>query len=150
MFDPISVAYGEIRGTLSAFAQLIFESVPDISYSFDFDCLEKKGTAQATIEACTAGWADAVILLPLAEWKEVFLTTFKEWLSDKLPFPQWYDRRWFDRDIEELITKIEQVVQPTAVWQVNLKTKGFYELDWEDFALENEHAVFFLHLGFSD
>jgi hypothetical protein len=150
VLDPISVAYGEIRGTLSAFALLTFDSVPDISYTFDFEYLEKVKTAQATIESYAADWADTVTLLPLAAWKQVFLTTFKNWLFNKLTFPQWYKSSWFDPHINELITKIEQLVQPTAVWRVDISTKGFYELLWEDFALENEHAVFFLHLGFSD
>lgn len=149
MLVPFSVDYGEIRGMLSAFADLSFQGSPDIQFSFDFEYLQKLETAQATLEAYTHEWAETVNLVTLASWRETMLKTLETWLFGSLPLPE-FTKPYKHSIIEQLVDKIEQLVQPTAVWRVDVKPKGFYEIEWEDFALENEQAVFLLHLGFSD
>jgi hypothetical protein len=151
MLEPFSVAYGEIRGMLSAFASLSFKNSPDIHYTFDFQWLEKQKTAQATLEAYYANFAEKLSLSSLTAWRKTIQPTLETWLFDSLILPTFSEKYWF-QIVQELVDKVEQLVQPTAAWQVDvqIKEKSFYELLWEDFALENEQAVFLLHLGFSD
>jgi hypothetical protein len=149
MLDPFSVDYGEIRGMLSAFAELLFQGTPDIHFSFDFEYLQKLETVQATLEAYTHKWAETVTLVPLASWKETLQKALETWLFGNLLLPE-FSKPYKHSVIEHIIDKIEHLVRPTAVWRVDIKPKGFYELEWEDFSLENEKAVFLLHLGFSD
>jgi hypothetical protein len=151
MHDNFSVAYGEIRGMLYAFASLSFKDGPYIHYTFDFQCLEKQGTAQATLEAYYADSAEMLTLSPLPKWRDTIQPTLEIWLFDNLLLPTFSKKYWFPI-VKDLVDKIEQLVQPTAAWQINIQIKegSFYELLWEDFALENEQAVFLLHLGSSD
>lgn len=149
MLDSFSVTYGEIRGIFSAYASLSFKDAPYIQYTFDFQYLEKLETIQATLEAYAVTWASAVRLTPLPAWKETLQPTLEFWLCDSLMVPTSTKKYW-SQVVTNLLNKIEQLVQPTAIWRVEIDEKSFYELLWEDFALENEHAAFFLHLGFSD
>jgi hypothetical protein len=135
---------------LTAFAMLTFSDVPDSEYTFDFAYVEKQKTVQATLEAYTARWADAITLVPVVAWEKALQSTLESWLFDCLRLPEWCEQSWRANLVGDLLKKIEQLVQPTTVWRVTVTPKGFYELHWEDFALESERAVFYLHLGFSD
>ena len=41
-------------------------------------------------------------------------------------------------------------LQPTAVWQVKIEPTGFYEIYWDDFAIQGESGWYLLHFGMSD
>jgi len=131
MFETFFVAYGEIRGMLSAFAFLSFKNSPDIHYTFDFQWLEKQGTAQATLEAYYANSAEMLTLSSLAAWRDTIQPTLEIWLFDSLILPT-YSKKYWSQIVQELVDKIEQSVQPTAAWQIDIhiKENSFYELLW--------------------
>jgi hypothetical protein len=40
--------------------------------------------------------------------------------------------------------------EPIVVWRVNIEPNGFYEIEWDEFAIRGDSGWYLLHLGFSD
>ncbi|CAA6822993.1 MAG: Unknown protein [uncultured Sulfurovum sp.] len=52
--------------------------------------------------------------------------------------------------ITELCNSLESNLCVNRAIEVIIKTKGWYECDWNDIALEGEKGNVFIHLGVSD
>ena len=74
-------------------------------------------------------------------------------LTEELQHPRFELSQAFGR--QELAThvlgRLTNLVHPISVWRIDLvDQKGFYELYWDDFAIECQDRILLLYLGASD
>ena len=106
---------------------------------------------------------------PIVAWEALLSSYFERWLFSYLPqknkkgdivnAPILKDINnnfnmsdsYFRKDIiTELCKSLKSNLSVTRAVEVRLKTKGWYECDWNDIALEGENGNIFIHLGVSD
>jgi hypothetical protein len=121
------------------------------------------GGLQSALECFFAGQASSVRLSAVNDWREELRTALSGWLCAYLNDDEGIGRltdtpRRFGLSLpdepprlaERVIEKIVALLRPAAVWRVEITQTGFYELFWDDFALEADDRVLLLHLGVSD
>ncbi len=167
-----SVSFGKIQGYLEAFQ--IVNNKCNWNFNFKFDVLDKLESVEQTLyahlnETSRDIYPGTLKLYSLAEPKVKLQASLARWLFYFLPENETdyhVDTDWHlvdademfilsdERNRQEIVAKfvelILQATQPIAVHNVKFRPVNFYGLFWDDFAIEGQEQIFFLHLGVSD
>jgi hypothetical protein len=120
------------------------------------DRLSRQSTLHETLHRYFEGDATEIKTDAIEDWQGVVRSVFGNWLFEyrDLIAPQAVGSlncEASQREIlDEIMDWISAAIHPTAAWKVDVTTKGFYELLWDDIALETTEYIYFLHLGMSD
>jgi hypothetical protein len=125
--------------------------------------LAHAGDTQAALERHFTGLARSVQLSPLSDWREELRSSLTRWLCAYLTDSesggrlQGADGKFslsfadFRQDcVEHALTRITALIAAVAAWRVDITPSGWYEMGWQDYALESSDRVLLLHLGVSD
>jgi uncharacterized protein (TIGR02996 family) len=152
-------AITELRGFLNAFSWT--NGKTNHQYSFEVFLLAKRGSVVQTITPVI--WANRLIsvtLEPLNDWQTELSVAFPNWLClyltdlDHLLDPsQHFSLSRADSRTalgQQVVQMVANLIRPTAAFQVQVESAGFYECAFADYALEAPDRVLFIHLGVSD
>ena len=154
--DPV-VAW--LQGFLHAFAW--FNHKTNYGYTFTLDVIPKPGSVREAIEGHFRGELDELTLAPVEDWPGFVRGLLGRWLfqfsdpsMDHLEDPRESFSLFHDHFrgmlLDEAMGRLSGVVTPTAVWRVEVRTRGWYECHYGDLAFEEPGRVVYLHAGFSD
>jgi hypothetical protein len=148
-----------MQGFLRAFAW--FNHKADHGYTFELDILPKPGSVRQAIEAHFGGNVEDLALAPVEDWPVFLRGYWGRWLfqfgrrdMDHLTDPR-YSFSLFNEHlrgvmVDELMGRFAPAVRPSAVWEVQVRTRDWYECEYEDVAFEEPDRVLYLHAGHSD
>ena len=154
MTSDQTIELAEVRGILRAFEW--FNSKVNYSPTFTLAELPTRPTLAEAIFAHFQGDAIEIEAVPVADWFNASQALLSKWLFEyrDLITPDAFgcvnDQRAESKLVEEIVRKMETAIQPTAAWTVKIKTRQFYELFWDDVAIESNQARYLLHLGWTD
>lgn len=172
--DKMIYAISRLNGILEAFSYV--NGKTNHCYSFEITILEKNNSIEATVEKyITKIYPDALISFePLDNLQSELTQVLENWLfsyqpqSDNhgnilhgcgSPFAYLKDidesfsmsDNDFRKDfIKNFIQSLNDATRINNAFKVQIDTDEWYECAWDDFALEGENAILFLHLGVSD
>ncbi len=154
--DP---ALGRLQGFLDAFARL--NDKTDHSYSFEYHRLPQAATATDAVKAVFGADLKSLEVTPLIDWPQAARRVLRKWLFE---FQCVRDDHLVDKYeafllsdevgrvelLDDVLKMLIAVGHPTAVWQLNVETKRWYEGAWDDIVFETANGTYLLHLGVSD
>jgi hypothetical protein len=159
MASESSVALGELRGFLSAFA-LVNEKVNNL-YTFTIDRLPPAPDIRGALHQAFSGDLTEVTTTPVDDWHSTVRAALGRWLFE---FQNPHDARLVDaqeaftlssewgreRILDWAIDRLRAVVAPTVVWKTDIGTKFYGDNMRDDFVFETADGRFLLHLGVAD
>lgn len=149
MATNADLASGELRGFLEAFARL--NDKTNHGCTFTFDRLPEARTVSKAIELLFRGEATRVTVTPIENWPQALRAIFKLWLFQfqvtgmahlvdrNKSFALSYDQGR-GQIIDWVMERLDRIVQPAAVWKVEVETKSFYECGVDDIVFESAGA----------
>lgn len=154
--DP-AVAW--LQGFLHAFAW--FNNKTNYGYTLTLDVVPKPGSVREAVESHFRGELEELTLALVDDWPGFVRELLGRWLfqfadpsMDHLDDPRESFSLFHDHFrgvlLDEVTGRLSGVFSQSAVWKVEVRTRGFYECHYEDLAFEEADRVVYLHAGFSD
>lgn len=155
MKNEYEIKIGKIQGFLKALS--LFNTTPDHNYVFEIDILDKAESVEQTLHKhlteISGVLPNSLKLTLLAKVETELQESLSRWIyhlaDTKQHFTLW-NQEWRRKEIAELVKVILDVARPKSAYKVEFHPAKWYECSWEDFALEGQDQVFFLHFGVSD
>jgi uncharacterized protein (TIGR02996 family) len=154
--SPTLLALGRLEGLLRAYSQ-VNEHRSDISYDFDPTLIRPAGLLVDRVNHHFPECCHPVSLERIPDWQTTQRDVLTRWLFDSLrnlrPGPDRLailDENRRSDLVTMVIRAIEELIQPRAVWRLQVTENRFYALAWDDFVLEADDRLLFLHFDFSD
>jgi hypothetical protein len=150
------LALGRLEGLLRAYSQ-VNEHSSDISYDFLPTLVRPAGLLADQVSTHFLEDYHPVSLEKVLDWEATRRDVLTRWMFDSLSSLRTGVLRLAVLDesrrgdlVNALVLAIEEVIQPRAVWRIQVSVDGFYALSWDDFVLEADDRLLFLHFSFSD
>jgi uncharacterized protein (TIGR02996 family) len=155
--SPTLLALGRLEGLLRAYSQ-VNEHSSDISYDFVPKLVRPAGLLADQVSDHFPECYHPVSLERVLDWEATSRDVLTRWMFDSLnslrggPLIRlaFLDERRRGDLVDALVLAIEEVIQPRAVWRIQVTVNGFYAIAWDDFVLEADDRLLFLHFSFSD
>src|SRR5579872_3747063 len=153
MSDDSLVAYGELKGLLEAFAWANHKC-----NHFSTFTVERLPAGTDLLEILSRHFGEnaaKIATAELADWPATIEESFRRFLFEYVDVIKpnhpcaLADERCHREIIASLSNKLALGLQPLTVWRVTIEPNGFYELYWDDFAIQNAAGWHLLHLGFA-
>jgi hypothetical protein len=161
MVNPEAVDPGVawLQGFLHAFAW--FNNKTNHGYTFTLVTVPKPLSVRQALERHFGGELDGLVLAPVEDWTGFVRELMGRWLfqfsdpsSDHLQDPRESFSLFHDHFrgmvLDEVMARLTAVINPSAVWKVEVRLRGWYECYYDDLAFEEQERVLYLHAGFSD
>lgn len=157
--DAVDPAVAWLQGFLHAFEW--FNQKTNYGCTLTLDILRKPASVQEAVESHFGGELDRLALHPVEDWQEFVRELLGRWLfqfsdpsMDHLEDPKGSfslsDDSFRGMLLDEVMGRLMRVINPSAVWKVEVETRGWYECEYEDVAFEEQDRVLYLHAGWSD
>ncbi len=153
---PTTLALGRIEGLLRGYASLNLHR-SDIAYDFGASLRRRTGTLVEQVQAEFDHKLRPVSMEPLEDWEGDIRAALARWLFDSLgQIPAGAVRLAFqDEDLRgDLVAQVmhflRDLLRPHAGWRLRITEGCWYGIGWDDFVLEAEDRLLFLHFSFSD
>ena len=148
-----------LQGFLHAFEW--FNHKANYGAVLTLNILPKPGTVRQAIEEHIGDDVENLVLTPVEDWPGFVRALLGRWLFqfDDPSWPHLEDPRasfslFQDHSrgvmLDGVMSRLAEAVRPTAVWTVQVETRGGYECGYEDVAFEEPERVLYLHAGWSD
>lgn len=152
--DRYSLALGELRGLLTAFAWA--NEKCNHSCTFSVEELPAAADIQQSLAQYYGDAVAEVRAVELSDWHGVIGDALQRWLFlfRDLIRPRAVcaltDERCQRAMVGRVLDAFMLGLEPLTVWRVEIEPRGFYECTWDDFAIRGSAKSYLLHLGVSD
>jgi len=166
---------GRIKGILEGFSYV--NNKTNHGFTFRIDILgSEHSLEESSNEFLKNMYSDAQVSFePIKSWVPTLSSYFEKWLFCYQPHKDGkgntmaggcgsyysylkdidssfnlYHKTFRNEFISELCNSIESIINVVRAVEVRLNTKDWYEVDWNDIALEGKKGNLYIHLGVSD
>jgi uncharacterized protein (TIGR02996 family) len=156
--SPTLLALGRLEGLLLGYSEVNEHrnNFQNFAYAFMPSLVRPAGPLAEQVRDQFPECYRPVSLEEVLDWQTVQKEILTRWMFDSLrnlqPGPDlaFRDEERRNHLVDTLLRAIGEVIQPRTAWRIQITENRFYAVSWDDFVLQADDRLLFLHFSFSD